>query len=145
MGGSAVGFHYLILEEERVVSIELFNRVDLACLDKMRQEFDSNPKYTPDLNILCDLSQLAEIDLNFAQMMQAISMRSAFYEQCTDMKMAFWAPQDLPYGMARMFSSLIDRFPGVTAGVFRDWESAVEFSGCDPQVFETRDTGTNQG
>lgn len=94
--------------------------------------------WKPDMSELADLS---EADLrnvtssgiyDLARMMESVTR-----EYGTNPRVAVYAPRDLPYGLAMVFSAQAERFE--SHRVFRDIEEAVKWLCCPDQEHDRSD------
>ncbi len=93
------------------------------------QEMQALPGYRPGMPELADLSAITENDLDFH------AMRRLAHESCTvgvtperRKRIALYAPQDSVYGMARMFSTLVELASGnAEAAAFRTEQEALSW------------------
>ena len=98
---------------------------DMEMMDVFRRFFTSD-EWVPGMSELADISEadLTEITSkglsNLADMVEKI-----FSQHNISMRVAVYAPHDLGYGMARVYSTHAERFE--THEVFRDLDEAKEW------------------
>jgi len=89
-----------------------------------------------DQNIFFDVSQMANIDLTYADMVDLIGPRRRFFGEGPGSRIALWAPTDMTFGMSRMYAALLDQFDSLKVEVFRDRDRAAEFLGLSPDLVD---------
>lgn len=92
------------------------------------KEFLERPDWNPSLNELCDLSE-SDLSRVTPQGIQNFAMFSNhFYTSrgLEEVKVAVYAPKDLPFGLARMYESRSFESPEKLR-IFRDLESAKKW------------------
>ncbi|TNF18868.1 MAG: hypothetical protein EP318_17145 [Rhodobacteraceae bacterium] len=70
-------------------------------------------------DVFYDLAEVTDIDLTFDQMNALVGLRRQYYAQSVNARIGIWAPDDMTFGMSRMYVSLLDQFDAVCSGVFR--------------------------
>lgn len=89
-----------------------------------------NALFRPGLPELADLSRLTDVDLDYSQMRRLVSHVNRTYSASkTRTLISFFAPEDVPFGMARMFEMVADGQSGVRAQVHRSEADALAYLG----------------
>lgn len=88
------------------------------------QAFMHSEQWQPGMNELVDVAQGELTQLSSAGLRQLQEFTEGFLgEQATAMRTAVYAPDDLPYGLARVYSALAETSPELIS-IFRDREEA---------------------
>ncbi len=89
-----------------------------------------DPGRNPDHNILQNLSGVTDMDIGFRQMLAMIPRLQPFQTfRAPGTRTATFAPDDVPFGLARMYQSLTDGRVSYEIGVFRQMDPALAFLG----------------
>jgi len=98
---------------------------DADLLSAYKAFFDSED-WVPGHNSLVDLSELDAADITPAGLQSLAGLvRSRFAPHNIHPRIAVYAPHDLPYGLARMYSVRVEAFESHAA--FRDRDEAIEW------------------
>lgn len=98
------------------------------------QHIHNHPGYSPDISELIDLSSVTSNDLDFNGMRKLA--RIAGGNGGLGKQIALFAPQDVEYGMARMFCTLLEMEPTkAKAMVFRDPDQTLRWLGRSEKSF----------
>ena len=101
-------------------------------LDTLTRYLD-DPRYDPAHSHLVDLRQATEFDIDFGRMMRLATRLEPFYtRRAPGARSAILAPQDVAFGVARMYQSLVGERMQNEVGVFRQPEAAAAFLGIAP-------------
>lgn len=90
--------------------------------------------WSPDLPMLIDMSGAEGIDISFKQMLGMSHRMAISLGENRPIRIAYWAPHDLAYGVARMAASLFETVDFPESGVFRTEEDALRFLGLSESV-----------
>lgn len=127
-----------ILDDGRLVYLR-FSGVQTAGLAiNELQRLRSLPEYRPGLPELADLSRITRDDLDF-HAMRRLAREANRESQNSDgeKRIALYAPKDVTYGMARMFSTLCDLDPGPATGqAFLSQREALAWLGRPETCFD---------
>ena len=101
-------------------------RIDPQVIIRSFQRYVEHPLYAPGMDELADLSQLTEIDLDYTTMRAVLKSVNAVYTRLpTRTRISFFAPEDVGFGMARMFEQLAGLQNGARAFVSRTEAEAL--------------------
>lgn len=111
---------YYISKWEGVIS-------DEEIVDSYKQ-FYEGPEWIPGFRELVDLSQADMVNVSIKALTDLQQYTERFYKSknISDVMVAVYCKDDLPYGLARMYQSWTDKSIG-TLEVFRDLDSAKDF------------------
>lgn len=99
----------------------------------------ADPRWSADFDVFVDISDITDTDIGFNQML-GMAHRKEGKIGSPHARMAFWAPGDMGFAIARMYASLTERADGLATSVFRDKQEALAFLGRDKQALP-RKTG----
>ncbi|HEY4131655.1 MAG TPA: hypothetical protein VGM50_13635 [Gemmatimonadaceae bacterium] len=113
---------YSIDSERRRVLVYAAGVLTRRALDVVREQLSKEPTFDPTFDQLFDLSGATNIAIPSGEM-ESVASVSAFQ---TGVRRAFVCTTDMQYGMARMFSAMVESY-GHTARVFRNLAEAEEW------------------
>lgn len=91
----------------------------LSHMEKLSKDLDFDPRYSQ----IADFTQVTKIQLS-AQDIHDLARRSIF---STQSRRAFIVPNDVAYGLARMFEMLRENQGETGIGIFRSLEDALDW------------------
>jgi len=90
--------------------------------------------YKPGFNEICDCREADFAGVTSAGMRQLATMIGNYLSgRCEEFKTAVVAPEDLPFGMARVYGALTDQ-SSENVRVFRELKTALEWIGVDESI-----------
>ncbi|RYG92046.1 STAS/SEC14 domain-containing protein [Loktanella sp. IMCC34160] len=126
------------------VSYKIHPNLHLVCVtysgevtpDQYLESFDrylKDPDYAPDLRILMNMTTATGFDIDFKAMFQMVLHQIPHYaNRPKGTRAAILAPDDLSFGIGRMYQSLTDGQLPSELAVFRTAEEAFDFLGLEP-------------
>ena len=117
---------YEILEHADVTIVSYSGTVTYDCI---RQSFDSyinDPRYEPGRRELADMSGVTGVDMEFEHVNGLLARVTKFYSQQPRITLiSIFAPDDLAFGMSRMFQTLSDNDRGIRVSVESEEAAAL--------------------
>lgn len=119
---------YQVLEEGGLVLTVFSGHVTTQEVIEHTRDFMGDTRIRPGHRELADLSRATSTEVSFESLADAVKMeRDA---NCfRDARLAIVAPQDIQYGMSRMYLTLADKTPRAEVELFRDVEQARSWLG----------------
>ena len=114
-------FDYLGMDEPILVTITgEFGEEDFT---RLLEEFTKSTEYPPNADVVYDLTEMSfdNVSTEFFTSLVDIAER---YPQRSGARLAYVCPEDLQYGMMRVWGVMVNRIP-VNVNVFRSMEKAM--------------------
>ncbi len=116
---------YEIKADDGYVEARYVGVVTMAEVRTMFETYLGDPDFRTDLTHLVDLSQINADSIGFSEVFALSGMFSrSIAETGRQMRIAIFAPNELTYGLSRMFESLSGPEKGVDARIFNDLAAA---------------------
>ena len=98
-------------------------------LTNLVDDFSTDPRGNPGFDFLIDLSGVTAIKMNFRDMQALVDYQNrVLRDRANYSKTALFAPDNLTFGLARMYEAFTDSLP-VDFSVFKDVDSAFLWLG----------------
>jgi hypothetical protein len=98
-----MGCSVSIDEEKGVVYSTFYGDLDVAVVEQQRRTLLADPRFNPYFSEIIDMIDVTDVKCSVDEMRALASAESPF---ATEARRAIIAPNDLTYGMARMFQIL---------------------------------------
>lgn len=136
----------LILPEHRLIWLRYWGHLTQSATIATRQMALNAPGYDPTFRVLQDFRGTESNDLSHSEMiLMAETLKARRQEIGIPLRLALLAPEDLGFGMGRMFVTLLGEGPLITASAFRDLDDAAAFLELSPEAHDLiRDTTTDE-
>ncbi len=132
----------LILPEHRLIWLRYWGRLTQSGADGAREMAMNAPGYDPAFRVLQDFRGTETNELSRSEMiLLAEKLKARRQEIGIPLRIALLAPDDLGFGMGRMFVTLLGEGQFITASAFRDLDEAVVYLKLSPKAHDLiRDT-----
>ena len=119
---------YQVLEDGNLVLTVFSGHITADELIEHTRDFVGDTRIQPGHRELADFRQARTTDISSRQMDTAVNMELNA-ERLMDARLALFAPEDIQYGMCRMYLALADDTPRAEVRIFRDVEQARKWLG----------------
>lgn len=119
---------YEINTHERLLTIDLVGPVTTTTIIELVRRARNDSRYSTRMKVFFDVSRCDLSSISTAQIRQLISLAS---EANSTSKVAIYAPDDLAYGMARIYVSEASLKRERPRQVFKDYHSATKWLASD--------------
>lgn len=92
-----------------------------------------DPDHSPDFDVITDVTELQR-DYTSREIWQMVHHSESYLSGNRSKKNAIIAPSNRAYGTSRMYEQLTHGISPFETAVFRDWVSALQWLGKDPQT-----------
>lgn len=125
----------LILPEHRLIWLRYWGHLTRSETLETRQKTLNAPGYDPSFRVLQDFRGTESNDLSHSEMiLMAETLKARRQEIEIPLQLALLAPEDLGFGMGRMFVTLLGEGPLITASAFRELDDALAFLALSPEA-----------
>ena len=119
--------HYRILKEHKLRVLTFEGGTSISEWREVILKMRGDPDYSIEQDVLIDVSRVDEhFSRQDIEQMVSINYPPVLY--------AIIAPQEVSFGIARMFDMLSEVRAKTSVKVFRRWESALKWLGRDPDA-----------
>ena len=104
---------YRIDKSKKIVYVNFTGKVEDQTLMKNLAQVFTDPDFEVGMDMLCDYRDVSQFEVSSTAMRWSAGLVSRIESSDTPWKMAMVAPQDVVYGMARMYQAFRAGSPGM--------------------------------
>jgi len=121
---------YEINTHERLLTFDLVGTATISAIKDLVERAKNDPRYFPTMKVFYDLSRCDLSQLSTAQIRQLVSITN---QGKSGSKVAIYAPDDLAYGMARIYVSEAAIKNDRPRQVFKNYHAANKWLASDEE------------
>jgi len=116
---------YEIIDEPAAVLARYSGRVGLSDISNMFQRYRLDPSFSLTRPHIADIREFDSSDIGFSEIYALFSMYGSSYAQAGEiMRVAIIAPDEVSFGMSRIFENLTEQSDWARAAIFDNLEDA---------------------